>query len=135
MNIKIFTRISYIILLINIMLSLISTGYEVKAKDTDGHTLDGIISGADSFISARDKDADTISTDDMKDISDGIYNVLLTIGIIIAILIASILGIQFMIATAEDKAKIKESIIPFIVGCIVVFGAFAIWRAIVIVFK
>lgn len=32
-----------------------------------------------------------------------------------------------MVASAEDKAKVKEALIPYIVGCIVIFGAFTIW--------
>lgn len=45
-----------------------------------------------------------------------------------AVVIAMILGIQFMVASASEKAKVKEAIIPFVVGCIVVFGAFTIWK-------
>ena len=33
-----------------------------------------------------------------------------------------------MIASAEDKAKIKEAMIPYVLGCIVIFGAFGIWK-------
>lgn len=38
-----------------------------------------------------------------------------------------VIGIQFMVASAEDKAKVKEALVPYIVGCIVIFGAFTIW--------
>lgn len=57
-----------------------------------------------------------------------IYNILLIIGMAVAVVIASILGIKFMIGSMEEKAQIKESLIPFIIGCIVVFGAFGIWK-------
>lgn len=33
-----------------------------------------------------------------------------------------------MLGSIEEKANIKESLIPFVIGCIVVFGAFGIWR-------
>lgn len=42
-------------------------------------------------------------------------------------IVGTILGIQFMVASAEDKAKVKEAIVPYVVGCIVIFGAFTIW--------
>ena len=32
------------------------------------------------------------------------------------------------------QTKVKESMIPFIIGCVVVFGAFGIWKAVVLVF-
>lgn len=60
--------------------------------------------------------------------SKSIYNILLTIGIIVASIIILVLGIQFMTGSIEQKAKVKEMLIPFIVGCIVVFGSLTIWR-------
>ena len=43
-------------------------------------------------------------------------------------IIAGILGIKFMIGSAEEKAQIKDALIPFVIGCIVIFGAFGIWK-------
>lgn len=42
-------------------------------------------------------------------------------------IVGTIIGIQFMVASAEDKAKVKEALVPYIIGCIVIFGAFTIW--------
>lgn len=36
-----------------------------------------------------------------------------------------------MIASAEDKAKVKEAIVPFIIGTAVIFGAFTIWSLVI----
>ena len=33
-----------------------------------------------------------------------------------------------MLGSIEEKAQVKEALIPFIIGCIVVFGAFGIWK-------
>ena len=60
-----------------------------------------------------------------------LYNALLIIGIIIAVIVGTILGIKFMIGSVEEKADIKKLLIPYIVGCIVVFGAFGIWKLVV----
>lgn len=56
------------------------------------------------------------------------FNALLAIGTVLTVIIGGILGIQFMMSSAEDKAKIKEALIPYICGCVVIFGAYAIWR-------
>ena len=45
-----------------------------------------------------------------------------------AVIIGMVIGIQFMTASVEEKAKIKESLVPYVVGCVVVFGAFGIWK-------
>ncbi len=97
--------------------------------------LDEIISGGDSFIDASSTESVKLSTSGIKNVSDSIYNILLGLGIILAVIYATILGVQYITAAAEDKAQIKESMIPFIIGCIVVFGAFAIWKAVILAFK
>ena len=72
-----------------------------------------------------------IGSDDLKNMSDTIYNILLVAGIIIAIIVGLIMGIKFIIGGIEEKAEIKAMLIPYIIGCVVVFGAFAIWKAVV----
>ena len=56
---------------------------------------------------------------------------LLTIGIAIAVIVGAILGIKIITAEVEEKAKLKEMIIPYILGCVIVFSAFSIWKTIV----
>ena len=46
-------------------------------------------------------------------------------------LVGAVLGIKIMVATVEEKAKIKELMVPYIVGCIVMFSAFTIWKIVV----
>ena len=53
------------------------------------------------------------------------------LGIIVAVLAGMIIGIRFMLGGAEEKANIKEILVPYVVGCVVVFGAFAIWKIVV----
>lgn len=60
-----------------------------------------------------------------------IFNALLAIGIVLTVIIGGVLGIKLMMASAEDKAKIKEAFIPYILGCVVIFGAFGIWKLVV----
>lgn len=66
--------------------------------------------------------------DKLNSASSTIYNILLVIGICVAGIMTSILGIKFMLGSIEEKAQVKEALIPFIIGCIVVFGAFGIWK-------
>ena len=40
-----------------------------------------------------------------------------------------------MLGSMEDKAKIKEALYPFVIGCICVFGAFGIWKLVASVFE
>ena len=128
MNYNFFKKIFIIIFILLVYIIKFNIPQSLAAEG-----LDNIISGGDAFILEANK---TIwDNDKMKNVSDTIYNILLSTGVIIAVVIATILGIQYMTSAVEDKAEVKESMIPFIVGCIIVFGAFAIWKAIVTVLK
>lgn len=72
---------------------------------------------------------------ELKDVSDDIYSLLFYIGVIVTVLIGAILGISFMMASVEGKAKIEEALIPYIIGCFVIFGAFGIWKIAVTIFS
>ena len=59
------------------------------------------------------------------------YNILLTIGIFVAVVVGGIIGIKLMTSSAEGKAEAKALLIPYVVGCVVVFGGFGIWKLVV----
>jgi len=69
-----------------------------------------------------------IGQEELSNISDLLVNTLIVVGIIVVSIVGLILGIKFMIGSVEQKAQIKESIFPFIIGCVVIFGAFGIWK-------
>lgn len=113
-------------ILIILMCSInIFLAFPIKIYAAEG--IDKAISGADSFLKKGTKQID-IDNDKLKKTRDIIYNVLLVIGVALTVLVGAVLGIKFMYASAEDKAKIKEALVPYIVGCIVIYGAFGIWK-------
>lgn len=92
-------------------------------------SIDDIISGGDDFIDAGKTGTHTsFSWEGITNASDMIYNTLLILGVIVAVIVAAVLGIKFITGSVEEKADIKESLIPFIIGCVVIFGAFGIWK-------
>lgn len=64
----------------------------------------------------------------VKDSINEVYNVLFTLGVAISVIVGAALGIKFMVGSIEEQVKVKETLIPYIVGCVVVFGAFGIWK-------
>lgn len=97
-------------------------------------TISNIIQGADGFIT-NGSSSDMIAGDKIKNLSDIIYNVLLILGTVIAVIVGSVLGIQFITGSVEQKAKVKDSLIPFVIGCVVIFGAFGIWKLIITILR
>lgn len=92
---------------------------------------DNIIENADSFVKSGKSSTDTLNETELKKGSGLLYNVLLTVGIAAAVITGAILGIQFMTGSIEQKAKVKDSLIPFVVGCVIIFGAFGIWKLVI----
>lgn len=105
---------------------------KVAEKTTAGK----VIGDGDSFIEKGTQNAsDIFSTSDLQDLSSTIYNILLVVGIVIAVLLGAVLGIKFMMEGAEGKAEVQKALVPYVIGCIVIFGAFAIWKIVVTVLQ
>ena len=76
-----------------------------------------------------------VNDDNVKEIVNDIYNILFPLGVVVTVIVGVVLGIKFMLASAEDKAKIKESMIPYVMGCVVIYGAFGIWKVCIQIFS
>ena len=101
-------------------------------QTTYASSISDIIDGADDFIqSGVEDDSPTLDDESLQEMSDLLYNVLLIIAIVIAVIFGLVIGIQFMTGSVEQKAKVKETLVPYIAGCIVIFGAFTIWKLVV----
>lgn len=99
-------------------------------------SLSNIFGGADNFVNQGKTDADnTLDMEALNNASDLVYNTLLILGTCIAVIIAVVLGIQFITGSVEQKVKVKESLIPFVIGCVVIFGAFGIWRLVIVILR
>lgn len=124
--------IKKLLFIILLFLTIFSQTNIVFATDP---TVSGIIQGGTSFIETGEEQESPITTDKTQELVDDLYNVLVFVGMVIAIIIGLILGIQFMTGSIEQKAKVKDSLIPYVVGCIVVFGAFGIWKLVVTILR
>lgn len=92
--------------------------------------LDDIINRGDNFVNQGDPN-NAILENNVKEVSDGIFAIVVVIGIVVAIVAAVIIGMQFVTASVEEKAQLKEKLIPLLVGAAIIFGAVGIWRLVV----
>ena len=91
------------------------------------YAMDNIISGGDSFIDAAGKTS-VIDEKELSETSNYIYNILFTIAVVLAFAIGMVIGIQFIIGGVAEQAKIKETLVPYVIGVFIVFAAFTIWK-------
>lgn len=62
-------------------------------------------------------------TNEVKDFGQNIMGVVQTAGVVIAVVILMVLGIKYMMGSAEEKAEYKKTMIPYLVGAILIFAA------------
>ena len=91
------------------------------------YAMDNIISGGDSFIDAAGNTS-VIDEQELSETSNYIYNILFTIAVVLAFAIGMVIGIQFIIGGVAEQAKIKETLVPYVIGVFIVFAAFTIWK-------
>ena len=101
-------------------------------RTTDG-TLQDMINDAGNFLSAGTDEK--IEKEDLNSLSGSLYNILLEIGVGISVILGLILGIKMMLAGVEEKAEVKKMMWIYLVGCIVVFGSFGIWKIVVTILE
>lgn len=95
---------------------------------------EGILEG-NGFVSSAMQSSLSLNNSIIIEKFQDVFNILTYVGIALSVIVGAILGIQIMISSADEKAKVKESLIPYIIGCIVVFGAFSIWQIVITIFN
>ena len=60
-----------------------------------------------------------------------IATILRNVGIVISVLVLMVIGIKYMLGSAEEKAEYKKTMIPYLVGAVVLLGASTIAGAVI----
>lgn len=127
-------------IIINIMLTFLiiytfmpsTFATETKLAASGSGTIQGIVGGAGNFLNLGiGSNTNVIDENALEEGSSTLYNILLVIGIAVAIIWGLVLGIQFITGSIIDKAEIEKALVPYVIGCVIIFGAFAIWRLVI----
>jgi len=114
-------------LLINIMVIFIIL-FNLFIPNAYAGPLQDIMNIAEGFVNNGENGGNVINNDALREGSNTLYNVLLVIGIAVAFIWGIVLGIQFITGSLGEKADVKKNLIVYIIGCIIIFGAFGIWK-------
>lgn len=71
-----------------------------------------------------------VDTNSISAIGGQIANILSTIGIIVGVIVLLVLGIKYMMGSTSEKAEYKKTMIPYLVGIVLLLGASGIVKAI-----
>ena len=130
-------NIKCLVLKILIMLIVLQSVFLTNTVKAESFWED-VIGLGDLFLKEGEEESirnSNVSDADTAEMMSILYNSLLTLGVIITVAIGGVLGVKFMTSSAEDKAKVKESMIPYVIGSAVIFGAFIIWKIAINVFS
>lgn len=62
-------------------------------------------------------------TNKLTSTGEQIIGVIRTVGILLSVAILMVLGIKYMMGSAEEKASYKKTMIPYLVGAVLIFAA------------
>lgn len=115
--------ISFFIVLI-IILNFNTICFAAPNSDLIGTARNWIILGKESRANVT-IDSDWTEFNDLA-------GVLFGIGIFVILIVGMTIGIRYVFsASSEQKAKIKDNMIPFIIGTVMILGALGIWKFVV----
>lgn len=71
-----------------------------------------------------------VETDSLTTVGNNVVTIINVVGIVIAVIILLIIGIKYMIGSASEKAEYKKTMIPYIVGAVLIFAGTSLVRVI-----
>ena len=140
-------RTTTILLLVNIFIILyMPYSFGLQAQGGDGGGGSGSSSSSESssqmdsyssinekakkFIDSGSKNG-TISQQKVEQDLKPLAQILMGIAVLVLLSVGAILGVQYMISGADERAKIKEKLIWYIVSAVLIFGAVAIFNIVI----
>ena len=89
-----------------------------------------VVFGASTNIGGISINPNTSNTDNITGVGNKLMGVLQVVGILTAVIILMVLGIKYMMGSAEEKAEYKKTMMPYIIGAILIFAAATIANAV-----
>ena len=110
------------IIAIIISLSILMYGQTVQAL-----SFGTIKSEGDDFIS-RGEGGSVLSISEVQDELFPVGGIMLGIATAVFIVVGLIMGVKYMIAGADEKAKLKEKLIWYVIAVIIAYGAVGLYN-------
>ena len=70
--------------------------------------------------------ADDLDVTTVENLGQQIISIISTVASIASVIVLIVLGIKYMMGSAEEKAEYKKTLLPYVIGAVLVFAAAAI---------
>ncbi len=87
-----------------------------------GYAAESIVTKLDDMKQVTDTDMGTGSDQGIMGAINSVIGLMQYVGSGIALIVITILGIKYILASPSEKADVKKSIMPVIIGCVLLFG-------------
>ncbi len=65
----------------------------------------------------------TMDTGSVQNLGQSVFAVVRVVGILISVIILVVLGIKYMMGSAEEKSEYKKTLLPYAIGAFLIFAA------------
>ena len=114
-SVKIITTLLLVIMLV---MSFSNIAFASGSGASTAGDIGGVIDKIND--SANDKINDDSG---VANLGGQIVGIIQVVGIVVAVVILLVLGIKYMTGSAQEKAEYKKTMIPYIIGAILIFAA------------
>ena len=111
-------KVSKLLSVILIIMLVITMATPIVMADGDG---DG--DGEIVTPSSIDGKSSNVNVNGVTTLGNDIVRVITTIGTVVSVVILVVLGIKYMMGSAEEKAEYKKTLMPYVIGAGLVFAA------------
>ena len=108
-------KIMSIVLMVSIMVLFLSTN----------------VFAVDKIIGDLNPDYNVEGSERLTNVGQQIISIISIVAIVISVIVLLIIGIKYMMGSASEKAEYKKTMIPYLVGAVIIFGAGAIAQVVV----
>ena len=88
-----------------------------------------VVYAADEF-NPGSMNANFAGTNGIQNLGNKVMGIIQVIGTIVSVVILIVLGIKYMMGSAEEKAEYKKTMIPYLVGAVLVFAGTSLVKVI-----
>ncbi len=82
-----------------------------------------VLADVKSDLDIISKGNDSAKAEEVVKLGATIVTIMQTVGIVVAVVVLLILGIKYMMGSAEEKAEYKKTMIPYLVGAVLIFAS------------
>lgn len=78
---------------------------------------------ANGFIQPENLQGTDVNSTELQEIGNTIIGIIQAVGSVIAVVVLMVIGIKYMMGSAEEKAEYKKTLMPYLVGALILLFA------------